>query len=168
MRTVRWRHAMALQLGPRRGTSRAPRKLIRESARRGAQLIRSRICSRLRLPARSIPRRPLGTRQARDAQPSVDHFAPWRSSLSASCCRSAYSNAPTIIFTTAVVVVREADGSVLGSYRKSQIRRVRATTRSLFLPRETGFKVFDTRLRRKLGVAIFWDHGFRRPHAPWR
>ena len=58
------------------------------------------------------------------------------------------------------VVIVDADGSVLGSYRKSHIPEGPGYHEKFyFSPGDTGFKVFDTRYA-KLGVAICWDQWF--------
>jgi len=57
-------------------------------------------------------------------------------------------------------VVVDADGALLGSYRKSHIPEGPGYHEKFyFSPGDTGFKVFDTRYAR-LGVAICWDQWF--------
>jgi len=59
-----------------------------------------------------------------------------------------------------VVVIVDADGTVLGSYRKSHIPVGEGYHEKFyFSPGDTGFKVFQTRYA-KLGVAICWDQWF--------
>jgi N-carbamoylputrescine amidase len=54
----------------------------------------------------------------------------------------------------------DADGAVLGSYRKSHIPEGTGYHEKFyFSPGDTGFKVFDTQFA-KLGVAICWDQWF--------
>jgi N-carbamoylputrescine amidase len=58
------------------------------------------------------------------------------------------------------VVMVDADGGVLGSYRKSHIPEGPGYHEKFyFSPGDTGFKVFDTKFA-KLGVAICWDQWF--------
>src|SRR5216683_28134 len=58
------------------------------------------------------------------------------------------------------IVIVDADGAVLGSYRKSHIPEGPGYHEKFyFSPGDTGFKVFDTRYA-KLGVAICWDQWF--------
>ena len=58
------------------------------------------------------------------------------------------------------VVIVDADGAVLGSYRKSHIPEGPGYHEKFyFSPGDTGFKVFDTHYA-KLGVAICWDQWF--------
>jgi N-carbamoylputrescine amidase len=58
------------------------------------------------------------------------------------------------------VVMVDADGAVLGSYRKSHIPEGPGYHEKFyFSPGDTGFKVFDTKFA-KVGVAICWDQWF--------
>lgn len=58
------------------------------------------------------------------------------------------------------LTVADADGQVLGLYRKSHIPNGPGyQEKSYFAPGDTGFKVFDTAAGR-LGVAICWDQWF--------
>jgi N-carbamoylputrescine amidase len=61
-------------------------------------------------------------------------------------------------FNSAAIV--DADGTVLGNYRKSHIPDGPGYTEKFyFSPGDTGFKVWDTRFAR-LGVGICWDQWF--------
>ena len=58
------------------------------------------------------------------------------------------------------VAVINADGEILGKYRKSHIpNAVHYQEKEYFSPGDTGFKVWDTRYG-KLGVGICWDQWF--------
>jgi N-carbamoylputrescine amidase len=58
------------------------------------------------------------------------------------------------------VVVIDADGSLLGTYRKSHIPDGTGYQEKFyFTPGDTGFRVFDTKVG-KVGVAICWDQWF--------
>src|ERR1035441_800585 len=58
------------------------------------------------------------------------------------------------------MVMVDAGGAVLGSYRKSHIPEGSGYHEKFyFSPGDTGFKVFDTKFA-KLGVAICWDQWF--------
>ncbi len=66
--------------------------------------------------------------------------------------------APGLYFNTAVVI--DADGQVLGHYRKSHIPcDPQYEEKFYFTPGDTGFAVFSTRFVR-LGVLICWDQWF--------
>jgi N-carbamoylputrescine amidase len=71
---------------------------------------------------------------------------------------SLYERAGALYFNTVVVV--DADGSVLGHYRKSHIPESPGYHEKFyFAPGDTGFRVWSTRYGR-LGVGICWDQWF--------
>jgi N-carbamoylputrescine amidase len=58
------------------------------------------------------------------------------------------------------VIMIDADGSILGTYRKSHIPDgIGYLEKYYFNPGDTGFKVWDTQVG-KVGVAICWDQWF--------
>ncbi|MFT4822817.1 MAG: N-carbamoylputrescine amidase [Halioglobus sp.] len=58
------------------------------------------------------------------------------------------------------IAIIDADGSMLGVYRKSHIPNVVGyQEKSYFTPGDTGFKVWQTRYA-KIGVAVCWDQWF--------
>ena len=58
------------------------------------------------------------------------------------------------------VVMIDADGSILGTYRKSHVPDGTGYQEKFyFTPGDTGFKVWDTKVG-KVGVAICWDQWF--------
>ena len=131
-------------------------KLIREAAGRGAQVILIQelfetpyFCKDHSRGTWSLPSPWRRTRP-------WNIFARWREA-----CRGA----PVSVFERAnnafnSVVIVDADGSVLGSYRKSHIPEGPGYHEKFyFSPGDTGFKVFDSRYA-KLGVAICWDQWF--------
>ena len=71
---------------------------------------------------------------------------------------SVYERAGQALFNTVVIV--DADGSVLGHYRKSHIPDGPGyTEKYYFSPGDTGFRVWDTR-HGMIGVGICWDQWF--------
>lgn len=71
---------------------------------------------------------------------------------------SFFERAGSAHFNTVAMI--DADGSVLGRYRKSHIPNdVGYQEKSYFSPGDTGFKVWNTRYAR-LGVGICWDQWF--------
>ncbi len=71
---------------------------------------------------------------------------------------SFFERAGSAHFNTVAMI--DADGQVLGRYRKSHIPNdVGYQEKSYFSPGDTGFKVWDTRYA-KLGVGICWDQWF--------
>lgn len=71
---------------------------------------------------------------------------------------SVFERANKAFYNSLVMV--DADGAILGTYRKSHIPEGPGYHEKFyFSPGDTGFKVFDTRFG-KLGVAICWDQWF--------
>ena len=71
---------------------------------------------------------------------------------------SIYERAGQALFNTVVVV--DADGSTLGTYRKSHIPDGPGyTEKYYFSPGDTGFRVWDT-AHGTIGVGICWDQWF--------
>jgi N-carbamoylputrescine amidase len=69
-----------------------------------------------------------------------------------------YEHAGQCYFNSIAII--DADGSILGSYRKSHIpNTIGYQEKTYFTPGDTGFKVWDTRYA-KIGVAICWDQWF--------
>jgi len=93
--------------------------MIREAARRGAQVILIQELFETPYFCKDHSLRHLELAKPWTRIPRSNIFAPSRA-ISAWCCRSAYSNAPTNAFYNSIVIV-DADGAVLGSYRKVRI-----------------------------------------------
>ena len=92
------------------------------------------------------------------AHPAVEHFRGVARELGVVLPISVFERANNAFYNSVVIV--DADGSVLGSYRKSHIPEGPGYHEKFyFSPGDTGFKVFDTRYA-KLGVAICWDQWF--------
>ncbi len=63
----------------------------------------------------------------------------------------------------------DADGPVLGVYRKSHIPDGPGyQEKYYFTPGDTGFKVWQTQVRRRSAAASAGTNGFRKARAPWR
>ena len=93
-----------------------------------------------------------------DGHPAVERFQALARELGVVLPVSVFEKAGKAFFNSVVVV--DADGAVLGSYRKSHIPEgCGYHEKFYFSPGDTGFKVFDSRYG-KLGVAICWDQWF--------
>ncbi|HEY4970337.1 MAG TPA: nitrilase-related carbon-nitrogen hydrolase, partial [Steroidobacteraceae bacterium] len=93
-----------------------------------------------------------------DEHPAVEHFRAVARELSVVLPISVFERANNAFYNSVVVV--DADGAVIGSYRKSHIPEGPGYHEKFyFSPGDTGFKVFATRYAR-LGVAICWDQWF--------
>ncbi len=90
--------------------------------------------------------------------PTVAHFRHLAAELGAVIAVSIYERAGMALFNTAVVI--DADGKVVGHYRKSHIPQAPGyEEKYYFSPGDTGFKPFATAYG-QLGLAICWDQWF--------
>ena len=93
-----------------------------------------------------------------DGHPAVAHFARLASELAVVLPVSVFERANGRYFNTVVVV--DADGSVLGHYRKTHIPDGPGYEEKFyFAPGDTGFRAWRTRPA-ILGVGICWDQWF--------
>jgi N-carbamoylputrescine amidase len=88
----------------------------------------------------------------------LKHFIPLAKELSVVLPVSYYERANNVYFNSLAVI--DADGSLLGNYRKSHIPDGNGYQEKFyFSPGDTGFMVFKTRFA-AIGVAICWDQWF--------
>jgi N-carbamoylputrescine amidase len=93
-----------------------------------------------------------------NGHPTVTHFRRVAADLGVVIPVSVYERAGTALFNTVVVV--DADGKVVGHYRKSHIPQAPGyEEKYYFSPGDTGFEPFATAYG-KLGIAICWDQWF--------
>src|SRR5579862_6881608 len=133
-------------------------KLIRTAAGRGAQIIL--IQELFETPYFCIDHssRHLELARPLEGHPTVEHFCRLARELDVVLPVSLFERANNAFYNSVVMV--DADGSVLGVYRKSHIPESPGYHEKFyFSPGDTGFKVFDTR-HAKVGVAICWDQWF--------
>jgi N-carbamoylputrescine amidase len=133
-------------------------KLIRTAAAKGARVIliqelfESPYFCKDHNPKHFDLARPL------EGHPTVEHFRALARELGVVLPVSLFERAGNSFFNSLVMV--DADGAVLGHYRKSHIPEGPGYHEKFyFSPGDTGFKVFDTKIA-KLGVAICWDQWF--------
>ncbi|MBL9062127.1 N-carbamoylputrescine amidase [Tabrizicola sp.] len=92
------------------------------------------------------------------ADRAVQHFAVLARKLGVVLPISYYEAAGNTFFNSLAMI--DADGTVLGSYRKTHIPHATGyEEKYYFTPGDTGFKVFDTRFAR-VGCGICWDQWF--------
>jgi N-carbamoylputrescine amidase len=133
-------------------------KLIREAAGRGAQVILIQELFETPYFCKDHIARPLDLAKPLEGHPAVEHFRALARELKVVLPVSVFEQAGKAFYNSLVMV--DADGSVLGSYRKSHIPEGPGYHEKFyFSPGDTGFKVFDTAYA-KLGVAICWDQWF--------
>lgn len=93
-----------------------------------------------------------------DGHPTVGHFAGLAAELGVVLPLSIYERANHATYNTVVMV--DADGSVLGTYRKTHIPDGPGyTEKYYFNPGDTGFRVWHTK-HGNVGVGICWDQWF--------
>ena len=140
--------------------------LIRQAAGRGANLILIQELFETPYFCKDHDPRHFELARPLAGHPAVEHFRAVARELGVVLPISVFERAQHAFFNSLVMI--DADGSVLGSYRKSHIPEGPGYHEKFyFSPGDTGFKVFDTRFA-KVGVAICWDQCFRRRRAPWR
>jgi N-carbamoylputrescine amidase len=133
-------------------------KLIREAAGRGAQIILIQELFETPYFCKDHIARHLDLAKPLEGHPAVEHFRALARELQVVLPVSVFEQAGKAFYNSLVMV--DADGSVLGSYRKSHIPEGPGYHEKFyFSPGDTGFKVFDTAYAR-LGVAICWDQWF--------
>jgi N-carbamoylputrescine amidase len=93
-----------------------------------------------------------------EGHPTVDHFRGVAAALDVVLPISIYERANNATFNTVVMI--DADGSLMGTYRKSHIPDGPGYTEKFYFnPGDTGFRVWNTRCG-VVGVGICWDQWF--------
>jgi N-carbamoylputrescine amidase len=133
-------------------------KLIREAARRGAQVILIQELFETPYFCMDHASRHFGLAKPLEGHPAVEHFRGLARELDVVLPVSVFERSNNAFYNSVVMV--DAGGAVLGSYRKSHIPEGTGYHEKFyFSPGDTGFKVFDTKFA-KLGLAICWDQWF--------
>jgi N-carbamoylputrescine amidase len=133
-------------------------KLIRDAARRGANVILIQELFETPYFCKDHAARYFDLAKPLEGHPAVEHFRGLARELDVALPVSVFERANNAFYNSVVMV--DAGGEVLGSYRKSHIPEGSGYHEKFyFSPGDTGFKVFDTRFA-KLGVAICWDQWF--------
>ena len=140
-------------------------KLVREAAAQGANVILLQELFETPYFLQDHIARHLELAMPLDVHPAVEHFRNVARELGVVLPISVFERANNAFYNSIAVV--DADGSVLGSYRKSHIPEGPGYHEKFYFPGDTGFKVFATAYA-KLGVAICWDQWFPRPPVRWR
>ena len=89
---------------------------------------------------------------------AINHFKAWAKELDIVLPISFYEKSGNTFFNSVTVI--DADGEILGTYRKTHIPDgIPYAEKFYFTPGDTGFKVWDTKYA-KIGVGICWDQWF--------
>ena len=160
-RTQRPVHVAAIQMSCDWNADRNIAKaeeLVREAARRGAQIIL--LPELFEAPYFCIEQDVRHLRLARRVTENraVQHFSGVARELGVVLPISFFEHAGQAYFNSIAII--DADGRNLGLYRKSHIPNGPGyQEKTYFSPGDTGFKVWDTRFAR-IGVGICWDQWF--------
>lgn len=133
-------------------------RLVREAAARGANVILLPelfetwyFCQERRYSSYDLAL-PL------EENPAVAHFCGLAGELGVVLPISFYERDETVLYNSVAMI--DADGSILGVYRKTHIPDDHFYQEKFyFTPGDTGFKVWDTKFGR-IGVGICWDQWF--------
>jgi len=133
-------------------------RLVREAASQGAQIILlPELFEGLYFCIEQLPQH-FARAKPVEGHPTVEHFRRLAAELEVVLPLSIYEAAGQVTYNTVVVI--DADGSVLGTYRKSHIPDGPGyNEKYYFNPGDTGFRVWSTRYG-TFGVAICWDQWF--------
>ncbi len=89
---------------------------------------------------------------------AIQHFKQLAKELAVVLPISFYEKSGNTFFNSVVII--DADGEILGTYRKTHIPDgIPYAEKFYFTPGDTGFKVWETRYA-KIGVGICWDQWF--------
>jgi N-carbamoylputrescine amidase len=133
-------------------------RLVREAHSKGAQVIL--IQELFAAPYFCIDQSPEHYALAQEVSdsPLIKHFSALAKELEVVLPLSLFEKHNNAYYNSLVMI--DADGSVLETYRKTHIPNGPAyQEKQFFIPGDTGFKVWNTRYA-KIGVGICWDQWF--------
>lgn len=132
--------------------------LVREAAGRGARLVLLQELFEGRYFCVTETPRPFALARPFEGHPLVARFAALARELGVVLPVPFFEKSGQAFFNSVAVV--DADGRVLGLYRKSHIPQGPGYEEKFyFSPGDTGFRVWDTAVGR-IGIAICWDQWF--------
>ncbi len=133
-------------------------KLVREAAAGGAELVLLQELFETPYFCAEQDEKHLTLAQPFEGNPLIARFAALAAELGVVLPISFFERDHNTFYNS--LTVADADGQVLGLYRKSHIPNGPGyQEKSYFAPGDTGFRVFDTAVG-TLGVAICWDQWF--------
>ncbi len=132
--------------------------LVRQAAARGAQLILIQELFETPYFCQDQLGEYLALAAPFERNPLIAHFAALAAELQVVLPISYFEKAGQSFFNS--IAIADADGAILGNYRKSHIPDGAGYTEKFyFSPGDSGFRVWDTRYAR-IGVGICWDQWF--------
>ena len=133
-------------------------RLVRVAAAQGARLILIPELFEGRYFCEDQRAEHLDRAQPLDGHPTIAHFSALAKELNVVLPVSFYEREVNALYNACAVI--DADGTVLGVYRKSHIPDGPGySEKYYFRPGNTGYKVWDTAVG-KVGVGICWDQWF--------
>lgn len=133
-------------------------KFIREAAKQGAQIILLPELFETEYFCQERNYDYYGLATSVDDNPAVRHFIEVAKELNVVLPISFFEKSGNTTFNTIAII--DADGAVLGTYRKTHIPDDHYYQEKFyFSPGDTGFKVWETAFG-KIGVGICWDQWF--------
>src|SRR5262245_45088500 len=133
-------------------------KLVREAAKRGANLILLQELFETPYFCKDHLAKYFELARPIEGSPTIERFAKLARELGVVLPLSVFERANNAFYNSLVMV--DADGSIMGVYRKSHIPEGPGYhEKYYFSPGDTGFKVWPTRTSR-VGAAICWDQWF--------
>ena len=133
-------------------------RLVRTAAKQGAQIILIPELFESHYFCKDQRVEDLERARPIDDHPTIAHFQKVAQELSVVLPISVFERSNNVLFNTVAIV--DADGSMLGIYRKSHIPDGPGyTEKYYFSPGDTGFRVWET-MHGVIGVGICWDQWF--------
>ena len=133
-------------------------RLVRAAAKQGAQIILIPELFESHYFCKDQRVEDLERARPIDGNPTIAHFQQVAQELSVVLPISVFERSNNVLFNTVAIV--DADGSMLGIYRKSHIPDGPGYTKKYyFSPGDTGFRVWET-MHGVIGVGICWDQWF--------
>lgn len=134
------------------------KKLIREAADKGANIIQIQELFETPYFAQIVDYDYIDLARPRENNPMLNEMCQLARELRVVLPMSFYEDAGIVRYNTTAVI--DADGRILGYYRKTHIPDDPGYYEKFyFSPGDTGFKVWDTRYA-KIGVGICWDQWY--------
>jgi N-carbamoylputrescine amidase len=133
-------------------------RLVRDAAGRGARIILIPELFEDVYFCKDVDAKHLQRARPVDGHPTVARFAALAAELGVVLPLSIFERAGNALFNTVVMV--DADGRTLGTYRKSHIPDgIGYSEKFYFSPGDSGFRVWDT-AHGRVGLGICWDQWF--------